>query len=106
MFSELLKMLRDEKGWTQEELAEISGVSLVSINRYEKGTRKNPGLTELRKLCKAFNVSLDFLTGISDERRPLNKNDMDGIFLSLNDENRKKVIEYAKFILQNQEGKK
>ena len=31
---------------------------------------------------------------------------MDEIFLSLNDENRKKAIEYAKFILQNQEGEK
>ena len=106
MFAERLKMLREEKGWTQEELAEISEVSLVSVNRYELGVRKNPGLTELKKLCKAFNVSLDFLSGISDDRHPINKKDMDEIFLSLNDENRKKAIEYAKFILQNQEGEK
>ena len=102
MFSERLKMLRDEKDWTQEELALKAEMTNVSVSRYESGARVNPWLSELRKLCEVFNVSLDFLTGMSNERHPINKKDMDEIFLSLNEENKKKVVEYAKFVLEGQ----
>jgi len=103
MFPYRLKMLREENGWTQEDMSIKTGISNVSISRYEQGVRVNPGLSELRKICTAFNVSIDYITGMSDERYPVNKKEMDEIFISLNEDNKRKIIEYAKFILSGQE---
>ena len=39
-FAEMLRTLRTEKGWTQEELADKSGVPLWTIRSYEIGKRE------------------------------------------------------------------
>ena len=36
-FGEKVRRLRKEKGWTQAELAKLSGLSLRTIISYEKG---------------------------------------------------------------------
>lgn len=33
---EKVKVLREKKGWTQEELAQIIGVTLLTVQRWEK----------------------------------------------------------------------
>ena len=38
-FGEKVRRLRKEKGWTQAELAKLSGLSLRTIISYEKGER-------------------------------------------------------------------
>lgn len=53
--SELIKA-RAESGWTQNKLAEKSGVSLSAIKGYEAG-RNMPGARELRELCQALQIS-------------------------------------------------
>jgi len=47
-----LKALRRDKGWSQEQLSEISGVSVRTIQRIEKG--EVPGLETLKALAAAF----------------------------------------------------
>ena len=39
-FGERLKFLRDQKGVTQEDLAELLGVNKQTISGYERGVRK------------------------------------------------------------------
>lgn len=39
MFGRRIKQLREAKGWTQEELAERSGVSAQAVSHYETGRR-------------------------------------------------------------------
>lgn len=39
MFSDRLQETRREKGWTQEELAKISGIGVATIRRYETNQR-------------------------------------------------------------------
>lgn len=39
MYKSRLKYFREDKGWTQEDLAENSGVSLRSIQMFEQGNR-------------------------------------------------------------------
>ena len=56
-FGKKLKELRKEKGLTQQELAAMIGVHVMSIRRYEAGTRV-PGMDECRKLADALNVEL------------------------------------------------
>lgn len=48
-----LKELREAKGWTREQLAEKSGVSVRSIEGYEQGKLK----TERMALATAVNIA-------------------------------------------------
>ena len=45
---------------TQMQLAEVIGVSIDSIRRYEANTRE-PRVTELKKMAEIFDCSMDDL---------------------------------------------
>ncbi len=63
---ERLKLLRIEKGLTQKQVAEIIGLTVKGYNFYELNLREPP-IDTLKKLCKLFNVSSDYLLGLEDE---------------------------------------
>ena len=65
-FAERLKELRLEEQLTQITLAEKTGLSQSSIAKWESGKR-TPTLECQIILAKFFNVSLDYLAGLSDE---------------------------------------
>lgn len=52
--------LRKRNGWSQEELAELIGVSRQSISKYE-GAQAVPDMDKLLKLSRVFGVSTDLL---------------------------------------------
>lgn len=58
--SEKILMLRKQKGWSQEELAEQLGVSRQSVSKWESGTSL-PDLNRVLDLSRLFSVSTDFL---------------------------------------------
>ena len=58
----ILKTLRKSKNLTQEELADILGVSRYMVNQYENGKR-SPSKKTLVKMAEFFNCSLDYLWG-------------------------------------------
>lgn len=60
-FCEKLQMLRKEKGFSQEQLADLLEVSRQSVSKWESGTTY-PEMDKLLALCKIFNVTLDDLT--------------------------------------------
>lgn len=60
--AENLQLLRKQKGVTQEELAEIFGVSSQSISKWELGINC-PDITLLPKLAEYYKVSIDELIG-------------------------------------------
>mgnify|MGYP001630790477 CR=1 FL=1 len=51
-----IKLLRSKKEWTQEDLANFSGVSLQSIKWYETGKGNNITTINLKKIADAFNI--------------------------------------------------
>lgn len=53
-----IKKLREKREWTQQQLADESGLSLVTIGRIEAGMRKNPDLSTRKKLAKALGVEI------------------------------------------------
>src|SRR5699024_5092241 len=53
--------LRKEKGYSQEQLADLLEVSRQSVSKWESGTTY-PEMDKLLSLCKIFNVTLDDLT--------------------------------------------
>lgn len=57
-FAANLKHLREERGWTQQDLADRSGISLGTIGNLEGG-RNGVGLNRAWVLAKAVGGSLD-----------------------------------------------
>ena len=64
-FSERLRQLRTERGWSQQVLANHLKVSKSSINMYERGERE-PGIELLESVADTFNVDMDYLIGRSN----------------------------------------
>lgn len=62
-FSENLKIERQNKNLSQEELGQLIGVTGVSIMRYEKGLRE-PKLTTIKKIANALEIPLNSLIDI------------------------------------------
>lgn len=62
---ERLKSLREEKGLTQVQLSELTGITTRQIQKYESD-KARPRLEAAEKLAKALNVSTDELLGNGD----------------------------------------
>ena len=61
-----LKELREEKGFTQKEVAEKLNLHSVTYLHYEKDQREPP-LKVLAEMAILFEVSTDYLIGLTDE---------------------------------------
>ena len=62
-----LKVLRQERGWSQQTLAEQLGVTSHTVMRWEAGTN-SPQLKDVRKLASFFQVSVAYLIGEAEMR--------------------------------------
>lgn len=71
-FSTRIKTLRQEKGWTQEELGKRVGMQRPAICKYEKGMVQNISATTIKKFADAFGVTPSYMLGYTDTR---NKDD-------------------------------
>ncbi|HEP0606970.1 TPA: helix-turn-helix domain-containing protein [Raoultella ornithinolytica] len=58
-----VKQLRLQRAWSQEQLAELAGLSVRTIQRIENGDR--PGLETLSALAAVFEVNVADITGDS-----------------------------------------
>jgi len=65
LFGERLLSTRKKKKISQEELAKMVGVHAPVIGRYEREEVK-PSIEIATNIAEALEVSLDYLTGISD----------------------------------------
>lgn len=59
---------RELKNLSQNDLANILGVSQQSISKYENGSRE-AGYDILIQMSKFFDVSIDYLLGLSNVRK-------------------------------------
>lgn len=64
VLGKILKSLRDEKGITQDGLANVLNVSRSSVANYETGVRE-PDIACLEDIADFFGVSVDYLLGRS-----------------------------------------
>jgi len=55
-----ITIIREQRGLTQEKLAELAGLHRAYIGQIERG-EKNIGLRNLEKIAKALNVSIKAL---------------------------------------------
>ena len=68
---ERLKALRDQRGMSQERVAELAGIATNTYQKYEHGesrpgTPMNPELYTLKALCRAYGIELSELLDIDD----------------------------------------
>ena len=85
-FSYRLTVLLDENNMKQTELANKIGTSNVTICRYLNGER-TPRLDVVSRIANVFQVSLDYLLGLADDKtiKKSSKNADLGISLFIKD---------------------
>ena len=106
-----IKVLREQRGWTQNYLAKVAKITQPTIWRLESGDITNPKMDILKKIALALEVSVDVLTGgperpTSDEAG--NKDPMPEVvfrgFEKLSQPRRKQLVDFLKFLEQQESG--
>ncbi len=64
-FGDKVFMLRKQKGWSQQELAEKIGTSGPIVGRYERNEIK-PSIEVAKKIADSLDVSIDYLVDEND----------------------------------------
>lgn len=72
IFNQRAKNLREDLDLTQDEIAKLLNVSRATVNRYEND-KYDMKLTYAIELAKVYNVSLDYIAGLTNEQKPLFK---------------------------------
>ena len=63
MLAKRVKEFRNQKGWSQQKLAEETRLSFNTITKIEQGVGDSPTLKTLLKLADAFGIGIDELIG-------------------------------------------
>lgn len=72
VFQERMRGLREDGDLTQKQISDMLGVAQTTYSQYELGKRSMP-IDYLIALCKFYNVSADYMLGLSDKKAPLPK---------------------------------
>lgn len=67
-----MRNLREDSDKTQQEIAAILGTSQTMYARYERGANEMP-IRHLIRLAKYYDVSTDYLLGLTKEKKPFQK---------------------------------
>jgi len=94
---EHLITLRRDRQLTQQEMADLVGVHVNQIRRYEAGATQ-PSLDALKKIAIAMSISLDSLVFGENERGPSDELKLQFEALSQFDEEERKI---AKAVLES-----
>ena len=107
-FNVRLKQLRQKHQLTQSDLADVLGLKPTAISNYES-QRNEPSIDKLIALSKYFDVSCDYLLGISDAYLPvggevLDKDIVDffSLYQQLTPNNAKELQHYASYLMYRQ----
>ena len=64
-----IRDLRNDRGLTQKQVAKLLNVSQNTYSQYEIGISRFP-LDAVIRLAEYYNVSIDYLVGLTDETAP------------------------------------
>lgn len=104
MVGKRLRLLRTERKLTQEELGKVLGVGKTTISQYESEVRK-PDADMLKRIAQFFDVSVDYLLGLTEEKRPVKVETLaahrtDDPLKELPEEARRSLEEFKEYILR------
>jgi|GEM_PF-179648 len=107
-FKDRLKQLRHENKMTQSKLAEKLDYGYTAIANYESG-KNQPSIGVLIKIASIFQVSLDYLLGVTDIRKPLTENTESAEYMEffqyfsmLSADGKKELTLYTQWLLDKQ----
>ncbi len=69
MTMERLRQLRKEKGFTQIQMQHLTGIDQSYYSKIESGKRYYT-FEQCRKIAIALETSMDYLVGLTDEKKP------------------------------------
>lgn len=98
----IIKQLRIENGYTQEELGKLIGLKKAAIHKYESGIVQNMKRTTIGKLANIFNVSPSYLLGYTNEKNNEVSKEQEQLFdliQQLTDEEVTELSNYVDFII-------
>lgn len=67
-----LRDLREDRDLTQDELVKILNMHKTTYTNYEQGKREPP-FELIIKLAKFYNVTIDYIAGLTNNPAPYNK---------------------------------
>ena len=62
-----IRDLREDNDLTQQQIADLLHTSQTMYARYERGANELP-IRHLIALCKIYNVSADYILGLTDDK--------------------------------------
>ena len=67
--SDRLRKLRKEKGYTQVKMQMLTGIDQSDYSKLESG-RRYYTFEQCRRIALALETSMDYLAGLTDEKKP------------------------------------
>lgn len=68
-----LKALRKERGYTQVKMQILTGIDQSDYSKIEQGKRYYT-FEQCKRIAIALNTSMDYLAGLTDEKKPYQRN--------------------------------
>lgn len=68
-YAERMRNLRQDNDLSQKKIADMLGVAQTTYSQYELEKRPMP-IDYLIALCKFYNVSADYMLGLSNRKNP------------------------------------
>lgn len=68
---ERLQKVRRERGWSQERLGEVIGVSRSAVNKYEMGVVTDLKASQVELMAEALHVAPEYLVCWTDDPTPV-----------------------------------
>ena len=108
------KNLREEKGFTQQEIANLLSVNQTAVSQWERGVTR-PKLQTLRKLAELYDVPASIFIDEETEKEELAKQYIEEdaqikeayeIALQLSGSKREEALNYLRYLIQQQEAEK
>lgn len=103
----LIRQQRKLKGYTQEELGNIIGVSKMAISKYERNIIDNIERKKMISLSKVLDIPIQaFLTADGTASEQLERDsfysEIKGLLnRDLSEEKRKQIVNFLEFIIKN-----
>ena len=72
MYYNRIREIREDKGYTQNDIAKILNTTQQQYSKYELGIQIIP-LEKINTLANYYNTSIDYLVGRTDIRKPYPK---------------------------------
>lgn len=72
-YTDRIRALREDRDMTQTKIAQLLQIGQKTYSDYELGKTRIP-VDSLIVLAKLYNVSMDYICGVSDTRNPFPKN--------------------------------